>query len=592
MGLITVEDATFSYRLQPDGESAVRDVSFAIERGEFVGVAGPTDAGKSTFCRLLAGHAPHFFSGELTGSVVVDGTPTEDADVSQLAQTVGFVFQDPFDQLSGTATSVVEEVAFGLENSGVPASEMQERVHRSLERVGISDLADRDPSALSGGQSQRLAVASTLAMRPDVLVLDEPTSQLDPEGSREILRTLTELSDEYAVVVATQELQRVAPLLDRLILLSEGEIAHRGPPREVLSRPEAIEDLVRIPETVRLAERLRDIGVYTDLTPLRTQEVVELVESNLSSDGIGDYVVTETGAGSDSDERTTPRAEESPASTPRVDFRDVSHRYDSGVRALDDVSFSASSGCICLLGQNGAGKSTLVKHLNGLLEPTSGQVLVNGTDTAERRVAELANDVGLCFQNPNDQLFHDTVEAEVRFGPENLGYDEGRTDGLVERTLSQLDLEPVRSANPYDIGLPLRKRVAVGSVLAMDPEVVVLDEPTSGQDAHGRAVLGRTVDALVAEEKLVFVVTHDVEFAREHADRLLVLRDGEIVRDGRPSEVFADHEVLARTNVRSPVVTRVARELGLPRSVLSADELLELVARPNEHGVASRTPDS
>lgn len=565
--MITVRNATFSYLAQSDDDPALRDVSCDIERGDFVGVTGPTDAGKSTFCRLLAGHVPHFFDGELDGSVVVDGVETADSDISQLSQTVGFVFQDPFDQLSGTATSVFEEVAFGLENRGVPASEIRDRIHEALERVGIADLAERDPNNLSGGQSQRLAVASVLAMQPDVLVLDEPTSQLDPEGTRAVIQTLADLSDDYTVVVATQNLAAVSEHVDQLVILSEGEIALNGSPREVLSERETVSELVRTPESVRMGTRLEAAGLLDEDAPLpiHEAEVVEALRPHVRAADIDSPGGDDSAAGASSGD-------------PTLDVTDLTHRYDSGVEALRDVSLSVSSGCVCLLGQNGAGKSTFVKHLNGLLDPTSGKVIVAGRDTRDHRVAQLASDVGLCFQNPNDQLFRETVEAELRFGPENLGYDDDRIDRLVERAVSRLELEAVRTENPYDIGLPLRKRVAVASVVAMDPEIVVLDEPTSGQDADGRAVLGRAIDELVADDTVVVVVTHDVEFARAHADRIVVLGDGEVLLDGSPSDVFGNPDVLRQTNVRPPAVTRVADRLGLTETVLTVDELLEAVA--------------
>jgi energy-coupling factor transport system ATP-binding protein len=228
------------------------------------------------------------------------------------------------------------------------------------------------------------------------------------------------------------------------------------------------------------------------------------------------------------------------------------------------------------VGQNGAGKTTFVKHMNGLLEPSKGAVRIEGTNTREARVAELARHVGLSFQNPDDQLFHDTVDEEIRYGPKNLGFDDAREDETVERAIERLDLEDVRGRNPYDLGMPRRKRVAVASVLAMDTDTVVLDEPTGGQDAPGTALLGAAIERLVEAGKLVVVITHDVGFARRYADRVIALGQGEVLLDGGPREVFDRPDVLAETDVDPPTVTRIGQELGLP-TVLSIDELFEHV---------------
>jgi energy-coupling factor transport system ATP-binding protein len=234
-------------------------------------------------------------------------------------------------------------------------------------------------------------------------------------------------------------------------------------------------------------------------------------------------------------------------------------------------------GCVCIVGQNGAGKTTFVKHLNGLLEPTSGRVDVEGVETSSADVAQLSRHVGLSFQNPDDQLFHGTVEEEVRYGPSNLDYEAERVDELVEWAIDLLGLDPVREKNPYDLGIPRRKRVAVASVIAMDTPVVVLDEPTGGQDAPGTRRLGKVVDRLVEEGKLVVVITHDVSFAADHADRVIALRQGEVLLDDSPRAVFGRPDVLARTEVQLPTAAELSFSLDLPRVALSVNELLEML---------------
>lgn len=566
MTRITFEDVSWEYRTG-DGR-AVSGLDLGIESGSFVGVTGPSDAGKSTLCRLIPGYVPHYFDGELEGSVRVGDRAVREASIGELAERVGMLFENPFDQLTGASTTVIEEVAFGLENLGYPREEIIERSVSSLRRVGIEELIDRNPQRLSGGQSQRVALASVLAMAPDVLVLDEPTSQLDPHGAEAVFEIVAGMKEQgYTVIVVSQRLDRLAPHLDRLLVMEDGEIAHDGPPEEVFTTP-GIDAVVDVPQSVRIGRRLREAGHETDGVPLTVPAAIEALRPHVTgASGRADGGITGV------EERAT---DSTAGGDRRVDFEGVSHVYEGGVEALSGVSVGMDAGCVCLVGQNGAGKTTFVKHTNGLLEPTDGVVRIEGTDTREARVAQLARRVGLAFQNPDDQLFHDSVEEEVRYGPRNLEFDEERADETVERAISRLDLADARERNPYDLGMPRRKRVAVASVLAMDTDTVVLDEPTGGQDAPGTALLGDAIEELVADGKLVVVITHDVGFARRHADRVIALGQGEVLLDGSPREVFGNPETLAETDVDPPVVTRIGHELGLP-TVLSIDELFEYV---------------
>lgn len=561
MSRIALENVTYEYRT---GQGpAVESVDCEIDAGSFVGITGPSDAGKTTFCRLISGYIPHYFDGDLDGRIVVGGTDTADTSIGALADQVGMLFQNPFDQLTGASTTVLEEVAFGLENLGTPREEIVDRSLESVRRVGIEELIDRNPQRLSGGQSQRVALASVLAMQPNVLVLDEPTSQLDPHGADAVFDIVADMKSRgYTVIVVSQRLDRLASHLDRLLVMDEGEIVHDGSPAEVLTKP-GIETLADVPNAVQAGTRLREEG-YVDPSspvPLSVESVLSELRPHVdpaSADRVTSDPVSET--------------DDAP-----VVFEDVSFKYEGGVEALSEISLSMDAGCVCLIGQNGAGKTTFVKHLNGLLEPTEGSVWIDGTDTREARVAQLAHHVGLAFQNPNDQLFHESVEEEVRYGPTNLGYDEDRIEQATERAIERFELDDVRESNPYDLGLPRRKLVAVASVLAMDTPVVVLDEPTGGQDAPGIALLGTVVEELVAAGKLVVIITHDVEFARRHADRVVALGEGEVLLDGPPQEVFSRTETLAETDVDPPVVTRIGNRLDLPRTVLSIDGLFNYI---------------
>lgn len=575
MGLIEFDDISFTYRTQSDDESALDGISFNVESGSFLGITGPTDAGKSTVGRAIAGYIPHFFDGDFSGTVTVDGQDTTETTIGELSDQVGMLFENPFDQLTGSATTVFEEVAFGLENRGLPKDEIIDRVYESLETVGLADQLDRNPQQLSGGQTQRLALASILALDPTLLVLDEPTSQLDPQGTAEVFDIVAGMdSSEYTVVVISQDLQRLARHLDRLMVLETGKIWDDAEPEQILTQ-DSVSELVSVPATVRIGTRLRSRGLIDESSPipLDTDAAIAELEPHVTPHETEDQPVSD-GSGV---EATAADASSDESSTPLLRFDDVHYRYSESIHALQGISLTIDDGCVCIIGQNGAGKSTFAKHLNGLLKPTDGRMLVRGTDTQESRVAELAHDVGLSFQNPDDQLFHNTVEAEMRYGPQNLGFSDEETDESVELALQQMGLDAIRTKNPYDLGVAHRKQVAVASVLAMDTPVVVLDEPTGGQDAPGTELLVETVRELVADGTLVVVITHDMAFVRDTADRVIALGNGEVLLDNDPASVFEEQETLDRTDISPPSVTQIGKRLGLPRTVLSVDDLFEFV---------------
>lgn len=560
MSHITFDDVTVRYATERD-DPALRNVSLGIDRGEVVGVTGPAEAGKSTLLRTIASYVPNYFNCDLDGTVTVSGVDVSIVSIGEHSRTVGMLFENPFDQLTGATTTVVEEVAYGLENQGLPREEIMDRTYASLERVGIADLMARNPYDLSGGQSQRVALAAILALEPEVLLLDEPTSQLDPSGTAEVFDVIESMSrGQYTTVIVSQDVDRLAPLVDRLVVLDDGKVRANDAPATVLAGPLADEGLFAAPEVVQLAMRLRASGRLDADAPLPLDLDALLGATTLEPAGVGLPDGAPDGATDPSGEST-------------VVFEDVWFSYGD-IDALRGLSFRIGPGCTCLIGQNGAGKSTAVKHLNGLLTPDAGRVLIEGRDTRTARVAQLAHTVGLSFQNPDDQLFHSSVRKEVSYGPRNLGYDEERVEALTQAALERFDLKAVADKHPYDLGLARRKRVAVASVLAMDTDIVVLDEPTGGQDRRGVALLGDVIGSLVDAGKTVITVTHDIGFARDHADRIIALRGGELLLEGPPRTVFGQADILAETHVQPPVATALGLELGLDGPPLTVEELV------------------
>ncbi|WP_227379301.1 ABC transporter ATP-binding protein [Haladaptatus halobius] len=570
MSLIELTDITFQYGTQLDDEYAVKDIDFSIEEGQFVGITGQSEGGKATLCRLISGQIPHFYHGDLNGTITVEGVSSVESTVGELSKKIGFVFENPYNQLTGATSTVLEEVAFGLESNGLARDEIRNRARKSLAAIGVEDLADRNPMQLSGGQCQRVAIASVIAMQPNVMVLQQPTAQLDPEGTEEVIDVVGSMNDEgYTIVMVSQELERLIPHLDRLVVMDDGRIQLDGQPDDVLVQ--AIDEglPVPVPDLVKISHRLRDAGVVAADEPLPMTESGCLSELRR----VGDHQLI--------DSKTDGGHSASPSNEPLnrdadIVFDDLHHQYPSGVEAVRGVSFSLEDGCVCLIGQNGAGKSTLVKHLNALLKPTEGVVYIRGEDTREHITAELAHHVGLSFQNPDDQLFHSTVEEEIQYGPRNLGFSDEKVAETTNQALELLGLDERRDENPYNFGEPWRKRVAVASIVAMDTPVVVLDEPTSGQDVLGHKQLGNLVGRLVEQGKLVVIITHDMDFVRQHADRTVLLAEGQVIADGDTRDVLGDVKTLARSNVHPPTVTRLSLELGVG-SLLSIDELLAAI---------------
>ncbi|MUW13446.1 ATP-binding cassette domain-containing protein [Halorubrum sp. CBA1125] len=573
---INFNDVSFRYTTKRD-VAAVHELDFTIESGEFVGITGPSDAGKTTLARLIPGYIPHFYDGQMAGTVQVGGIDVRESSMRELSDQVGFLFENPFNQLTGASMTVLEEVAFGLEQMGVEREKIFGRVDEALETVGIADLIRRKPQELSGGQSQRVAIASILALEPDVLVLDEPTSQLDPHGTEEVFQVLANMDrKEYTMVIISHDLERLVPHLDRLMVVDGGSVALDDTPQNVLSSDDEVINQLNVPESIEIGKYLRDKGLVSPEKhlPLSVADTVEELSPHVRRSGRPEPSTTNGGVDRDVGPASNPATD---VEDPLIKFENVDYYYNNEIQALQDISIEMAEGCVCVIGQNGAGKTTFVKHLNGLLKPTNGTVYVNGIDTQDNSIAQLSRHVGLSFQNPDDQIFHDTVEKEIRFGPKNLGYPEERIDELVDRQLERFELEDVRDEDPYNHGLATRKHIAVASVLAMDTPVVVLDEPTGGQDKPGNELLGDVIDDLVSEGKLVITITHDIPFARDHADRVIALCNAEVLIDGSPREVFNEGSTLAETMVEPPKVTQIGKQLDLPRTLLTNDELFKYV---------------
>ena len=556
--MIKIKDFTFQYGGAE--KPALHNINVEIEDGEFVLVTGPSAGGKSSLCRCINGLIPHFYGGKVAGRVEVQGLNTLEHSTKELATRVGMIFQDPENQL--VTQDVEREIAFGLENLAFPRNLIARRIEESMDTLGIAALRYRPVYELSGGEKQKVAIASVLALHPEVLILDEPTSELDPKSAEEVLSIVQRLNDELGITIILVEhrLDRVVQHADRLIALDGGKIIVDGGTRNVLSHnyQEISAAGIGVPPIIRLAYQLKATGITDAETPLTVKEgrmMLQEVFQKIS------------GKSPEHDEKSTGK--------PVIEVEKLWHVYADGPTALRNVSLKINEGdFVAIMGRNASGKTTLVKHFNGLLLPNRGLVSVDGIDTRKTTVAELARKVGFVFQNPNDHLFADTVEEEMGFTLKNLGLEGGEVRMRTDEVLARFKLDKYRKQYPRALSGGQKQRVALASVLAIQPRILVLDEPTRGMEYHLKAELMDFLREYAAQGNTVILVTHDVETVAEYAGRVILLSEGNVVVDGDK------RDVLSRALLFSPQINRLVQafgKYGVPDDILTMAEVLQLL---------------
>jgi energy-coupling factor transport system ATP-binding protein len=574
-----MEDYSFWFKL-PSGERrlALDNVSFSVEKGSFVLILGESGSGKSTLALNLVGIYPEYFGGFNEGRVLINHRTKglvnrRELDRGERFQTVNMLFQNPEDQI--VTLTVEEEVAFALENYLVPANEIPPRVSRALDRVGLQGFEERSTLKLSGGEKQRVALAAMLAMEPSVLILDEPTSNLDPAGTEEVLdavRLVRERAD-ITLVIVEHEVDRVFHQVDE-VLLVDGQAVH-GPesPREFLTKRgmQVRDDMgLWIPQASEVSLELARRGVSLARTHLTGKELVD----DLGAAGTREPAAPPPGS------EGTARRQLVAASEPVISVRELGFSYPTKSDVLSGVDLDIYKGeLLAIVGQNGSGKSTLASCITGLLDPTSGTVTVDGKRTADYKFADLARRVAYIFQVPEKQFIRKNVYEEMAHGLKALKVPEDEVERRVDAVLKAVRLDDRKDSSPFLLSHGQKRRLSVACMVISEPEVVILDEPTFGQDWRQAGRLMDYMRSLADAGAAVTFITHDMRLVAEYADRCLAMSDGRIIFEGGPLELFSAPDVLAAARLKAPPVFDFSRDLLGEPTLATAELIDQLEAR-------------
>lgn len=574
---ILFTNATFTYLHA--SKPAVADINLEIEEGTFTAVLGRVGAGKSTLLRMMNSLVPNHIPGTLIGKVSVDGIDTQSVDVPQLAQLVNLVFDDPSLQI--VSLTVEDDVIFGPANLGLPRDEIRKRVTEAIKRMRLTGYEARDPHKLSGGEQQLLAMAGILAMRPKYLVLDEPLAMLDPVGKKQVLEAIRELHEQFGLTVVIAEsgtdIEAVIEFVDRAIILDKGRICLDGAPNEVLTDQTTMERVgLRVPQITEVAYRLGRQPAQT--VPVTLKEGITFVHTYVGSSSHSVKTV------SSSSIPELPNTENAHLGEKAIVVRNLWHRFPGppAVDALRGINLEVEKGeMLSLLGQNGTGKTTLAFHLVGALKPTNKDAVVQvaGLDVMRVPQFEVIQHANYVFQNPTNQLFCDTFASEVSYGPSRLGLPSAEVERRAKDAMAQVGLKHMWNHSTFDIPKSQETLLGLASVLSLQPEVLVIDEPTGGLDMNTGRVVMEALEALNKRGCTILIITHDMALAARYTKRIVVMHQGRVLLDGPARDVFAQSELLARAMLQPPQITTLGQALavlGYPADILTVDEFVAM----------------
>ena len=585
--MIKSEQLEFEYSAFDEGESptlVLDGIDIEIKSGDFVAILGHNGSGKSTFARHI-----NALLTPTSGVLWVDGKDTSNPNnVWDIRRTAGMLFQNPDNQI--VATTVEEDIAFGPENLGVSPPEIRVRVDSALAAVNMSEYKSYQPHHLSGGQKQRVAIAGVLAMKPNCIVLDEPTAMLDPKGRKEVLGTITQLNKEKGItVILITHYMEEAVLANRVIVLDKGKVAMDGPPKDVFSDVPGMKALMLgVPQVTELAHKLCSQGFPFSDTVLTPHRFIQTFKSKIAKEVSALPLVATSSI--------LELVDDGLEVAPILEVRNLSHIYAQGTPfekyGIKDVSISINKGeVVSIVGHTGSGKSTLIQHFNALLKPTCGSVLVCGEDIHSDKLSlkSVRQQVGLVFQYPEHQLFESTIYKDVAFGPIRMGMSASEVDEYTRYALQAVGIpESLYHRSPFELSGGQKRRVAIAGVIAMRPKVLVLDEPAAGLDPAGRnEILSKIKHMHKAFDMTVILVSHSMDDAAQLSDRILVMNNGCIAIDGAPAEVFAQAKKLMSIGLDVPQISQIFYELNrvdprIPTGIFDIEEAVDVLCKVYE----------
>jgi energy-coupling factor transporter ATP-binding protein EcfA2 len=566
---ISARDVCVQYRNA--SEPTLSHINLDIGEGEFVGLVGPTGCGKSTLLHLLAGAVPHNTAAEVSGELRLFGSDSRELSFRKITAQVGLVLQDPEAQLFNLF--VRDEIVWGLENRGLSRAQMRARLTETMELFGIEHLRDRVTYDLSGGEKQRVVLAAVFALKPDVILLDNPTSQLDPLGAAAVIAAVNRLaSTGQTIVMVEDKIDELLASVTRIVAMDNGTIVFDGTADQFAAARAMRKRLgLRASQVADLAFDLQDRGVAMPSIPLTVDAAVPVFQRVLQATP---RPAREPAAAPD----TSVEAERS---RPLLQAESIAFTYPPprGVRALTRMDLAIAEGeFLAIVGRNGSGKTTLAKCLSGFLRPTRGRVRVDGHEIGRLAPSRRVRLIGYVFQNPDHQLFKNTVWEEVAFGLTNIGTPVEQIEASVSEMLAAVELTSKAHMHPFRLSKGDRQRLAIAAVAVLRPALLIVDEPTTGQDpARARDVLDLLARLNRDDGIAIAIISHAMDLVAQYARRTIVLADGDVLADGPTRDVFSDPQMLAKSSVAPPAVTRLGLEVGLVPPPLTVPEAAAMI---------------
>ncbi len=566
MNQISSQKVSFLYKSKK--KKALNDITLEISENKFILLCGKTGSGKTSFIRAINGLIPHFYSGKFYGYLKVIGRDTVDTPPPQLATRVGTVFQNPENQLF--AMNVERELAFSLENLNFPRDKIKEHIEYAVSVMKIEHLLDKAPFELSGGEQQKVAIASILALNPDLIVLDEPLANLDPNSASQSIRILKDIQikEKKTIIISEHRLEYVFPYIDEIIVIDNGEIVKYGSLSSILNG-EAIFNLgLDLPPIIIWLKKQKDLKIIDfipDLVEDQISEMKRLITQIMASKPNSNSIYNRN----EHENKKSLTFNQNPI----IIFKNVSFSYEKECeinQVINNISINIyENEIIGIIGENGAGKSTLIRMINGLIKPQKGEIWIQNENIKNKNVYEITSKVGLMFQNPNHQLFLNTVEEELEFSLKNLKLSKEEENSRIKEYLTQLNLSSYSKESPFNLSGGEKKKVSLACILCREPQIVIFDEPTIGQDATQKAYLEKIIIKMHSQGKTIIIVSHDIDFLSHITSRIIVLKQGRIYADSTKQKILSDPKLLNRCKMDRIIIHDIVNDIHQKKPEIS-----------------------